>query len=210
LIIREPKLFNDDKTEQWGWFTSDKELPDLQSGGAVWEIWATIDGAKEEVIIQSDGSGWSGPLRVSGERGQQGIQGPAGLRGVTGIPGAMINPMYCLGTKGRQEKGESFFENGDGYFGSDLWKDDVLPEALTGWYKTPPYSDFLDATSTTEISAYASLINNVGRVIRHISVKENSGVTETYYTYYVIKNLNSIEKLKENVPKSDEMDIYIW
>ena len=210
LIIREPKLFNENQTEQWGWFTSDKELPELKSGGAVWEIWATIDGATEEVIIQSDGSGWSGPLRVSGERGQQGIQGPAGLRGVTGIPGAMINPMYCLGTKGRQEKSESFFENGDGYFGSDLWKDDVLPEALTGWYKTPPYSDFLDATSTTEVNSYASITNNVGRVVRYITTKENSGVTEVYYTYYLIENLNTIKDIKKDVLQQDELNIYIW
>lgn len=210
LIIREPKLFNKDKSEQWGWFSSDKELPELKAGGAVWEIWATIDGAKEEVVIQSDGTGWSGPIRVSGERGEQGIQGPAGLRGITGIPGAMINPMYCLGTKGRQEIGESFFENGDGYFGSDLWKDNVLPEALTGWYKTPPYSDFLDATSTTEVSAYASLTNNIGRIIRYISVEENSGVTETYYTYYIIEALNTLKDIKKNVPKKDELDIYIW
>ena len=210
LIIREPKLFNENQTEQWGWFTSDKELPELKSGGAVWEIWATIDGATEEVIIQSDGSGWSGPLRVSGERGQQGIQGPAGLRGVTGIPGAMINPMYCLGTKGRQEKGESFFENGDGYFGSDLWKDDVLPESLTGWYKTPPYSDFLDATSTTEVNSYASITNNVGRVVRYITTKENSGVTEVYYTYYLIEDLNVIKDIKKDVLQQDELNIYIW
>lgn len=209
-IIREPKLFNEEHTEQWGWFTSDKELPELKSGGAVWEIWATINGATEEVIIQSDGSGWSGPLRVSGERGQQGKQGPAGLRGVTGIPGAMINPMYCLGTKGRQEKSESFFENGDGYFGSDLWKNDVLPDALTGWYKTPPYSDFLDATSTTEVNNYASVANNVGRVVRHITTKENGGVTEVYYTYYLIENLNTIKEIKKDVLQEDELFIYIW
>lgn len=209
-IIREPKLFNKEHTEQWGWFTSDKELPELKSGGAVWEIWATIDGATEEVIIQSDASGWSGPLRVSGERGQQGIRGPAGLRGVTGIPGAMINPMYCLGTKGRQEMGESFFENGDGYFGTNLWKDDVLPEELTGWYKTPPYSDFLDATSTDKVNDYASISNNIGRVVRYITTKENSGVTEVYYTYYLIEDLYTIKEIKKDVLQQDELYIYIW
>lgn len=208
-IIRAPELWSDDKKEQWGWFKTDANLPEKKPGGAVWEIWATINGTTEEVVTQSDGTGWSGPMRVSGERGEQGIPGPVGKRGITGIPGAMINPMYCLGTEGRNGNGESFDKSGDGYFGSNLWENDVLPEDLEGWYSKPPYSAFLDAINNTQVQNYAGDSANKGRVIRFIATTVNSGVTETFYTYYLITD-SGIKTISENVPQKDELHIYIW
>ena len=200
-VIREPILLNK-QGKQWGWYSTDLELPDIPKGGTMWQIWALIDGTTNEVII-NNGKGWNGPRRVSGEKGEQGLQGPAGLRGVTGIPGATSNQMYCLGTL-------------DEYFGSDKWKDGVLPEEMTDWYPSHkmPYSDIIDVTNETELLHIASQSKNDGRVARWIRVTKSTVNKSTFYTtthqYYLMQGNTTYKKLTEELPEDEEYNVYVW
>lgn len=96
-IIREPELLeNGNSDKKNGWFLSSEELPEVPTGGAMWQIWASIDCETDELV---NGTKWSGPVKISGEKGETGEPGPAGARG---IPGVSQNQMYCLGTSERQ------------------------------------------------------------------------------------------------------------
>ena len=214
-IKREPELY-DSKGNKMGWFATDEELPEVPSGGAVWQIWALIDGATDTVIEQN-GKGWNGPVRVSGERGEQGIQGiqgPAGVRGASGIPGATPIQMYCLGTYGKDEKSESYWETGgidggDGYFGSVNWKNKALIDDMDGWFiaKDMPYSNILKAYDEEELNAVSQLEENIGRVINLIETSD-TGTTNTYYL--ISKDDDHLSQLTHALDSSEEFNVYVW
>jgi hypothetical protein len=218
VIKREPELY-DSKGNKMGWFATDEKLPEVPPGGTMWQIWALIDGATDTVIEQ-DGRGWNGPVRVSGEKGEQGIQGPAGMRGVTGIPGATSIQMYCLGTYGKEEKSESFWESGDGYFGSDNYKSNALIDDMDGWFiaKDMPYSNIIKVYSPEELVAAAALSNNVGRVVNHIKSEEvnvgptgsTSTFTHTTHQYHLIGKNGTYETLTQELDPSEEFNVYVW
>lgn len=212
-IKREPELY-DSKGNKMGWFATDEKLPEVPLGGTMWQIWALIDGATDTVIVQ-DGKGWNGPVRVSGEKGEQGIQGPAGMRGVTGIPGATSIQMYCLGTYGKDEKSESYWETGgidggDGYFGSDMWTKNALIDDMDGWFiaKDIPYSNILKVDDDNKLDNIISrLEENIGRVVNLI---ETSG-TRTTNTYYLIsKDGDHLRQLTHALDSSEEFNVYVW
>lgn len=219
-VRREPILKEDGI--QVGWYTTDELLPEIPKGGAMWQIWATIDGTDDSVMTVN-GRTWNGPRRVSGEQGEQGIQGPAGLRGVTGIPGATSLQMYCLGTYGKNITSESYWKTGgvnggDGYFGSTLWEDGVIPEKLEGWFTSTemPYSDFVDVTTDGEFDAVVNDSKYKGRVIRYIkvnttNVEESQFVTKTHTFYLVTQDEEGqFKQLTNELPDSEEFNVYIW
>lgn len=222
-VYREPVLLDENGYEM-GWYATDESLPDVPSGGAMWQIWALIDG-ETNTVVESNGKHWNGPKRVSGEKGEQGVQGPAGMRGVTGIPGATSIQLYCLGTYGNNENSESYWETGginggDGYFGSDNWKNDAFVNDMSGWYKSKemPYSDILTAYDEAELEHISSQPINKGRVVRLIeSETETVGPTDsesmftnTTHTYYLIDNTNSYEQLTQPLAPSEEFNVYVW
>lgn len=217
-IRREPELY-DSKGNKMGWFATDEKLPEVPSGGTMWQIWALIDGATDKVIVQ-DGKGWHGPVRVSGEKGEQGIQGPAGMRGVTGIPGAKSIQMYCLGTYGKNEKSESFWKSGDGYFGSDNYESNALIDNMDGWFiaKDMPYSNIIKVYSLEELTAAAASSSNVGRVVNHIKSEEvnvgptgsTSTFTHTTHQYHLIGKNGTYETLTQELDPSEEFNVYVW
>ena len=224
-IIREPILLNK-QGKQWGWYATDTELPDVPKGGTMWQIWALIDGATNEVLL-NNGKGWNGPRRVSGEKGEQGIQGPAGLRGVTGIPGATSNQMYCLGTFGKNENSESYWETGgidggDGYFGGIEWQDGVIPSEMTGWFtsKYIPYPDIIDVTTISELQHVAAQTINEGRVVRLITATrdvitnsttgKNSAFVTVTHTYYLVESSGTYKQLTHALPEDEEFNVYVW
>lgn len=222
-VYREPVLLDENGYEM-GWYATDESLPDVPSGGAMWQIWALIDG-ETNTVVESNGKHWNGPKRISGEKGEQGVQGPAGMRGVTGIPGATSIQLYCLGTYGNNENSESYWETGginggDGYFGSDNWKNDAFVNDMSGWYKSKemPYSDILTAYDEAELEHISSQPINKGRVVRLIeSETETVGPTDsesmftnTTHTYYLIDNTNSYEQLTQPLAPSEEFNVYVW
>ena len=90
--LRNPILENS-KHEKCGWFTTEDVIPDMPVGGAVWQIYAKFDAEGNFK------SGWSDPIRVSGEKGERGLPGPVGLRGTSGVPGVGFKNKFCLGTQ---------------------------------------------------------------------------------------------------------------
>ena len=223
-IKREPELY-DSKGNKMGWFATDEKLPEVPPGGTMWQIWALIDGATDTVIVQ-DGRGWNGPVRVSGEKGEQGIQGPAGMRGVTGIPGATSIQMYCLGTYGKDEKSESYWETGgidggDGYFGGDNWKNNALIDDMDGWFiaKDMPYSNILKVYDLDQLNTVSRLEENIGRVVNLIEASDvnvgatgsESTFTHTTHTYYLIsKDGDHLRQLTPALDPSEEFNVYVW
>lgn len=223
-IKREPELY-DSKGNKMGWFATDENLPEVPPGGTMWQIWALIDGATDTVIVQ-DGRGWNGPVRVSGEKGEQGIQGPAGMRGVTGIPGATSIQMYCLGTYGKDEKSESYWETGgidggDGYFGGVNWKNKALIDDMDGWFiaKDMPYSNILKVYDLDQLNTVSRLEENNGRVVNLIETSDvNAGATgsestftHTTHTYYLIsKDGDHLRQLTPALDPSEEFNVYVW
>lgn len=222
-VYREPVLLDENGYEM-GWYATDESLPDVPSGGAMWQIWALIDG-ETNTVLESNGKHWNGPKRISGEKGEQGIQGPAGMRGTTGIPGATSIQLYCLGTYGKNENSESYWETGgidggDGYFGSNNWKNDAFVNDMSGWYKSKemPYSDILTAYDEAELEHISSQPINKGRVVRLIESEtetvgptdSESTFTNTTHTYYLIDNTNSYEQLTQPLAPSEEFNVYVW
>lgn len=66
----------------------------------LWMTVATIN-PDDTLVTDSDGNGWSVPVRISGEQGPKGNTGPAGSQGPqgpTGISGVSFEVKYCLGT----------------------------------------------------------------------------------------------------------------
>lgn len=221
LPYREPSLY-DDNGIKTGWFATDEELPDIPPGGTMWQIWAFIDGSDESVII-TNGKAWNGPRRVSGEKGEQGIQGPAGMRGVTGIPGAKALHMYCLGTYGKNETSESYWETGginggDGYFGSKDWESGVIPDQMKDWYLSTdmPYSDVIEVTTSNDVTLAASKVENRGRVIKLIDTSNVTSGTSTFenvtHTYYMVTYDNKLKQLTQalSLAESDDFNVYVW
>ena len=221
--IRYPKLY-DENDNQCGWYTTSHELL-VPSGGHMYEIWAKIDSATNTVIPEG-GVYWNGPIRISGERGEQGIPGPAGLKGVSGIPGVSINTMFVLGTSNKHFAKKQITEGEDGNT-----KDTASKEVMEGlgWFdnKNIPYSDCIDMyDNITE----DKLKGNEGRVIRlYNTTKLNSfegDVTTTTHYYYNTKLVSyKTEELTElglekfgDIPGlyqikdfDDETDgIYVW
>lgn len=225
-IKREPELY-DSKGNKMGWFATDEKLPEVPPGGTMWQIWALIDGATDTVIVQ-DGRGWNGPVRVSGEKGEQGIQGPAGMRGVTGIPGAKSIQMYCLGTYGKNEKSESYWDTGgidggDGYFGGKNWETNAKIEDMEkdGWFiaKNMPYSTILKVYDLDQLNTVSRLEENIGRVVNLIETSDvNAGATgsestfsHTTHTYYLISNDGgNLRQLTPALDQSEEFNVYVW
>lgn len=223
-IRREPELY-DSKGNKMGWFATDEKLPEVPSGGTMWQIWALIDGATDKVIVQ-DGKGWHGPVRVSGEKGEQGIQGPAGMRGVTGIPGAKSIQMYCLGTYGKNENSECYWNddgsiNGDGYFGGKNWENNALVDDMDGWFiaKNMPYSTILKVYDSDQLNTVSRLEENIGRVVNLIKTSDvNAGATgsestfsHTTHTYYLIsKDGDHLRQLTPELDQSEEFNVYVW
>lgn len=222
-VYREPVLLDENGYEM-GWYATDESLPDVPSGGAMWQIWALIDG-ETNTVVESNGKHWNGPKRISGEKGEQGVQGPAGMRGVTGIPGATSIQMYCLGTYGKNENSESYWETGginggDGYFGSSNWEHGVFQNEMHGWFtaKEMPYSDILTAYGEAELEHISSQPINKGRVVRLIEsetetvgpANSESTFTNTTHTYYLIDNTNSYEQLTQPLAPSEEFNVYVW
>lgn len=91
----------------------------------LWMTVATIN-PDDTLVKDSDGNGWSIPVRISGEQGPKGNTGPTGDRGPqgpTGISGVSFEVKYCLGTA-------------DSHTGNDPsinlngWQDDV-PETTS-------------------------------------------------------------------------------
>lgn len=183
---REPKLY-DNSGEKIGWFSlTDENIPEIPSNGAMWQIYAVINPANNELM-----SSWSQPIRISGEKGDQGEPGPAGRPGVSGIPGASFILKYCLGTENIYF-GDTNFENNDlinRYFSENIpstqiIKFDVIDEN---------YNNFI----TNE--------NNKGCVIK---VKEGD-----VYNYKLIDYENKINDLidKNGLPIKIENDfLYLW
>ena len=60
----------------------------------LWMTVATIN-PNDTLVTDSDGNGWSIPVRISGEQGPKGNTGPTGP---TGISGVSFEVKYCLGT----------------------------------------------------------------------------------------------------------------
>ncbi len=201
--IRNP-LLHDKYGYERGWYTTSQQIV-IPKGGAMYQIWATIDGATDKVELVN-GIGWNGPIRVSGEKGEQGVAGPTGLRGVTGIPGAKMNVMYCLGT------GDE-----NGYFGGDIWEKGASIEEMeeNGWLQAHnlPFSDCVDISDVKDLNSVAAAQGNEGRVIRLITVtqetKNGSTFTTKKYDYYLVRK-GTPKLLKENVLEDDEFYIYIW
>lgn len=66
----------------------------------LWMTVATIN-PDDTLVTDSDGNGWSIPVRISGEQGPKGNTGPTGSpgpQGPTGISGVSFEVKYCLGT----------------------------------------------------------------------------------------------------------------
>lgn len=66
----------------------------------LWMTVATVN-PDDTLVKDSDGNGWSIPVRISGEQGPKGNTGPTGDRGPqgpTGISGVSFEVKYCLGT----------------------------------------------------------------------------------------------------------------
>lgn len=214
-ILREPKLYNS-KNEEWGWYRTDKELPEVPAGGAMWMIWATINPDGDVEVV--DDAGWNGPQVVSGEQGETGAQGPAGKRGTTGLPGATSNQMYCLGTYGKDTESEYFWEAGDGYFGGKGWEQDLLPEEMRkqGWFsgKEMPYADCYDVYSQAELDTIMSNDNYIGRVIRFTTTTtpEGSSIPVNTYSYYLKDAKNEYRIVRQNLTEEEnaEFQIHIW
>jgi hypothetical protein len=206
-----------------GWYATDIELPDIPTGGAMWQIWALIDGATN-TVKENAGRYWNGPKRVSGEKGEQGIPGPAGMRGATGIPGATSIQMYCLGTYGKNENSECYWpagmDGGDGYFGSPNWKDGVLQNEMDGWFtaKEMPYSDPLTAYDEAGLIHLAKQPANKGRVVKLTETKETnvgpsgseSSFTQTTYTYWLINSDTSHTQLTHPLNTDEDFNVYVW
>lgn len=220
-IYREPILL-DENHKQVGWFATDEDLPEIPVGGAMWQIWALIDDTNNKVVI-SNNKAWNGPRRVSGEKGDQGVQGPAGMRGVTGIPGAKSIQMYCLGTYGKNNASEHYFDTysdvsltkmGDGYFGSKNFN----TGDMTDWYsgQEMPYSDIIDVTTLELAKENAKKNENRGRVIRLINVSNVTSGTSSFenitHTYFLVTNDNNLKQLTKdlNASESEEFNVYVW
>ena len=211
VIYREPELYDANGTRM-GWFATDEELPDIPAGGAMWQIWATINGT-DDSVMEVGGKYWNGPKRISGEKGEQGIPGPAGMRGATGMPGATSIQMYCLGTYGKNENSECYWETGgidggDGYFGSTNWKNNVLQNQMDGWFigKEMPYSDPLTAYDENELMDLAKQPTNKGRVVK----LTETIFTQTTYTYWLINSDSTYTQLTQALTSDEDFDVYVW
>ena len=218
--IRNPKLY-DFNNNECGWYTTSHELL-VPSGGHMYEIWAKIDSATNTVIPEGDVY-WNGPIRISGERGEQGIPGPAGLKGVSGIPGVSINTMFVLGTS-------------KGAFAKKLIRTDETDNAsktemaALGWFdnKNIPYSDCIDVDEFKKEDFGVEIKN--GRVIRlynttKLNSFEGDVTTTTYYYYHTslasydtdelkklgLEKFGDITGLYQIKDFDDETDgIYVW
>lgn len=211
VIYREPELYDANGTRM-GWFATDEDLPDIPAGGAMWQIWATINGA-DDSVMEVGGKYWNGPKRISGEQGEQGIQGPAGMRGASGIPGRTFIQMYCLGTYGKNKNSECYWETGgidggDGYFGSTNWKNNVLQNQMDGWFigKEMPYSDPLTAYNENELMDLAKQPANKGRVVK----LTETIFTQTTYTYWLINSDSTYTQLTQTLTSDEDFDVYVW
>lgn len=223
VIYREPELY-DANGIRIGWFVTDEELPDIPEGGAMWQIWATING-DDDSVMEVGGKYWNGPKRISGERGEQGTPGPAGMRGATGLPGATSIQMYCLGTYGKNENSECYWQTGginggDGYFGSPNWKDGVLQNEMDGWFtaKDMPYSDILTARNLNDLEHLSNQSVNKGRVVKLIETSQtNVGPTgsestfnQTTYTFWLINSDTSYTQLTQPLNTDEDFNVYVW
>ena len=217
-VYRIPKLLNE-KGEEIDWVDTDENLPQIPTGGAMWQIWATIDNSNnEEKVIINNNKAWNGPRRVSGEQGPQGEQGPkgpAGLQGATGLPGASLIQMYCLGTYGTD--GECYFNNytqgdeiGDGYFGSDNWKNNVLTSEMTDWYEgeNMPLSSIIEVYNEDTLNSAVKNINNIGRVIKFTNVDNK---VKQYYLVVKDENGEITKKtLTSELSEDVDFNVYVW
>lgn len=183
-VIREPLLY--DGGTLCGWFTTSEKLPELPSGGAMWQIWALMNSKTDNIV---PGHIWNGPVRVSGEKGDTGEQGPAGDRG---IPGVTQNQMYCLGTE------NEYF----GVFNSN--NNTELPENMKDWYLSDnlPDSTIIEVKTVSEIIAYANNESYNGRVIRNIT-------TNKYYLMTMDKTSSGYKEITTLAGKTDVF-LYIW
>lgn len=87
----------------------------------LWMTVATIN-PDDTLVKDSDGNGWSIPVRISGEQGPKGNTGPTGDRGPqgpTGISGVSFEIKYCLGTADSYTGSTTPSTNLDG------WSDEV-------------------------------------------------------------------------------------
>ena len=87
----------------------------------LWMTVATIN-PDDTLVKDSDGNGWSIPVRISGEQGPKGNTGPTGDRGPqgpTGISGVSFEVKYCLGTADSYTGSTTPSTNLDG------WSDEV-------------------------------------------------------------------------------------
>ena len=183
-IIREPE----------GWVTLLEEF-DLPDGGAMWQIWATIDSATDKIKGE-----WSGPVRISGEKGNDGGPGPAGARG---IPGVSQNQMYCLGTA------ESPF----GKF-TDKNKTATSEEQhnIYWWLYSNeiPNTNFLKisiSNNNNDINQYA-IEENLGRVLE-ITITENNRIS--YAIVILDNNTYKVNFLQKDIDYIGSLDyLYIW
>lgn len=92
----------------------------------LWMTVATIN-PDDTLVTDSDGNGWSIPVRISGEQGPKGNTGPTGDRGPqgpTGISGVSFEVKYCLGTADSYTGSTTPSTNLDG------WSDEV-PETTS-------------------------------------------------------------------------------
>lgn len=184
-IIREPELWeNGNSDKKNGWFLTSEELPEIPEGGAMWQIWASIDCKTNNLV---DNSKWNGPVKISGEKGERGDIGPAGARG---IPGVSQNQMYCLGTA------ENYFA----YF-SIGYNDTALPKKQYEIYNWL-YSENIPDLTIFEINDESSFKNFI------IDEKNNGRVVKYNNIYYIVANNKS--KPSEVLSDYNGESLYIW
>ena len=193
---------NEDGTIDSGHWSS--FFPDSDNGyeygkNVVWGTNIEID-AKTNTVIE--GSKFVKPFIVTGtkgdtgERGPEGPKGPVGAKGTTGIPGVNYRQLYCLGTSG---------ENENGYFGSDDWKEEKLPEEITGWYTYVVNPNVIDIANNDELIEYSKKEENIGRVLRLITINNNK---QKLYSYYLVIKKEEYKPIKEEL--EEELNIYLW
>ena len=168
-----------------GWFLSSEDLPEVPTGGAMWQIWASIDCETDELV---NGTKWSGPVKISGEKGETGESGPAGVRG---IPGVSQNQMYCLGTSERQFA----------YFAIGI-NDKKLPQVQYDTYnwlfsENIPDLNIFEAVNNTSFNDFIYVEKNNGRVVKY---------NDNYYLVANNKNSPPCSFLNDYNGES----LYIW
>ena len=212
-VVRYPKSYlnSESKLSEIGWFTTDTELPAMTKGSTMWQIWAWIDGATNEVEKNQI---WQGPTRVSGEKGEQGEMGPIGKRGVTGIPGANYNQMYCLGTETVPFGHEEWISTGKTVDNREFGP---KKKDFSTWFTSPPSSVVLNVTEESKLDDVIN-ITNKGRVIHYhiaeeVTIGGSSFIQDKENKYYLINQSgNDIIDITDKMEFDDEGNtyIYIW